>query len=285
LGITGIRPTFGLVSLDGVYPRSRSLDCVGPLARNVHDLALLLDVMAGFDPKDPNSSWAQPRTSYATTLEDGIKGLRFGIVQNYTFKDVDEPVAKAVRDASQTLARLGAEIKEIRIEPLEGRLDYSKLFSEILLYEFNQILGDQYRSTPNAAELFGPIVTNNIDVGSKVTKEQYEGRIRERPAIIAEVKQAFRDVDALLTPALPTTAPLLKASAQDFGRGRQFTIPFSYTALPSVVIPCGFSPDALPIGLQIVGAHFQEALLLRIAAAYETETKFNTKRPPVFFAG
>src|SRR5229473_4535900 len=68
LGITGIRPTFGLVSLDGVYPRSRSLDCVGPLARNVHDLALLLDVMAGFDPKDPNSAWAQPRTSYATRL-------------------------------------------------------------------------------------------------------------------------------------------------------------------------------------------------------------------------
>lgn len=99
------------------------------------------------------------------------------------------------------------------------------------------------------------------------------------------MKQAFRDVDALLTPALPTTAPLLKASAQDFGRGRQFTIPFSYTALPSVVVHCGFSPDGLPIGLQVVGDHFQEALLLRIAAAYETETKFNTKRPPVFFAG
>jgi aspartyl-tRNA(Asn)/glutamyl-tRNA(Gln) amidotransferase subunit A len=82
--------------------------------------------------------------------------------------------------ASQALARLGAELKEIRIEPLEGRLDYSKLFNEILLYEFNQILGDQYRSTTNAAELFGPIVTNNIDVGSKVTKEQYERRIRER---------------------------------------------------------------------------------------------------------
>ena len=116
-------------------------------------------------------------------------------------------ILEQVAIVSQALARLGAEIKEIRIEPLEGRLDYSKLFSEILLYEFNQILGDQYRSTTNAAELFGPIVTNNIDVGSKVTKEQYEGRIRERPAIIAEVKQAFRDVDALLTPALPTTAP------------------------------------------------------------------------------
>src|SRR5262249_59081159 len=108
LGITGIRPTFGLVSLDGVYPRSRSLDCVGPLARNVHDLALLLDVMAGLDPKDPDSSWAQPRTSYATTLEDGIKGLRFGIVQNYTFQDVNEPPAQAVPDASQPHAPPGA---------------------------------------------------------------------------------------------------------------------------------------------------------------------------------
>src|SRR5207247_4357709 len=97
------------------------------------------------------------------TLEDGIKGLRVGSVQNCTVKDVDEPVAKAVRDASQTLARLGAEIKEIRIEPLEGRLDYSKLFSEILLYEFNQILGDQYRSTQNATKLFGPIVSNNTE--------------------------------------------------------------------------------------------------------------------------
>ena len=85
--------------------------------------------------------------------------------------------------------------------------------------------------------------------------------------------------------SLVATAPLLKASAQDFGKGRQFTIPFSYTALPSVVIPCGLSPDALPIGLQIVGDHFQEALLLRIAAAHETQTKFNSKRPPVFFAG
>src|SRR5438034_197280 len=143
-------------------------------------------------PGDLRAAWAQPRRSYAATLADGIKGLRFGIVANYTFKDVDEPVGKSVRDASQTLARLGGEIKEIRIEPLQGRLDYAKLFSEILLYEFNQILGDQYRSTPNAAELFGPIVTNNSDVGSKVTKEQYEGRFRERPAIIAEVKQAVR---------------------------------------------------------------------------------------------
>jgi aspartyl-tRNA(Asn)/glutamyl-tRNA(Gln) amidotransferase subunit A len=115
-----------------------------------------------------------------------------------------------------------------------------------------------------------------------VSRADYEERLKERPFLIAQVKAAFKQVDAMLTPALPTVAPLLKASAQDFGRGRQFTIPFSYTALPSVVVPCGFSSEKLPIGLQIVGNHFQETFLLRIAAAFEAQTGFHAQRPPVF---
>jgi aspartyl-tRNA(Asn)/glutamyl-tRNA(Gln) amidotransferase subunit A len=281
-GITGIRPSFGLVSLHGVFPRSHSLDTVGPLARTVRDLALLLDAMSGFDPDDRNSSFAQPRESYTTELERGVRGLRFGIVKDYTYRDVDAPVAAAVREAAETFASMGAEIKEIRVEPLEGRLDYTKLFNGILLYEFNQILGERYRNTPNAKELYGPIVQNNIEVGAKVSRADYEERLKERPFLIAQVKAAFEQVDAMLTPALPTVAPLLKASAQDFGRGRQFTIPFSYTALPSVVVPCGFSSEKLPIGLQIVGNHFQETFLLRIAAAFEAQTGFHAQRPPVF---
>ncbi len=283
LGIAGIRPTFGLVSLKGLYPRSLSLDTTGPLAHNVRDLAIFLDAMAGFDPEDKNSALAQPRVSYTAALKDGVKGLRIGIVDNYTYANVDEPVAAAVKEAAKTFKDLGAEIVPIKVKPLEGQLDYAKLFSEILLYEFNQILGDQFRSTPDAERLFGPIVTDNIAKGSKVTTEQYESRIRERPFVIAEVKEAFRSVDALLTPSLPTTAPLLKAAAKDFGRGRQFTIPFSYTALPSVAIPCGFSPEGLPIGMQLVGNHFQEALLLRMAAAFEDATEFHKRRPPIFF--
>lgn len=282
LGIAGIRPTSGLVSLHGVHPRSLSLDTAGPLARNVRDLAHFLDAMAGFDPEDPNSAFAQPRRSYTEELDQGIAGLKIGIVENYTFADIDEPVEKAVRAAAETLADLGAEIVDVKVAPLEGQLDYNQLFSEILLYEFNQILGDIYRETPDAERLFGPIVAANIADGAAVTRDRYEERIRERPRIIAEVKDAFRQVDAFLTPSLPTTAPLLSAAAQDFGRGRQFTIPFSYTALPSVAIPCGFSPDGLPIGLQLVGDHYQEALLLRMAAAFEGATDFVRKRPPVF---
>lgn len=281
-GIAGIRPTYGLVSLNGLFPRAYSLDCAGPLARNVTDLGLLLDVMAGFDPKDKFSAIAQQQKSYTQNIRGGVKGMKFGVVKNYTYRDVEAPVADAVERAADKFSNLGAKVVEVQIEPLEGKLDYNKLFTNILLYEFNQILGDKYRSTPNAEDLYGPIVTNNIAAGSKILREVYEKTMSERPGIIAQVKRVFSEVDALLTPALPTTAPLLKASAQDFGRGRQFTIPFSYVALPSVVVPCGFDPSGLPIGLQIVGDHFQEAALLQMGYAFEQATDYHKKHPPIF---
>lgn len=281
-GIAGIRPTYGLVSLNGLFPRAYSLDCAGPLARNVTDLGLLLDVMAGFDPKDKFSAIAQQRKSYIQNIRGGVKGMKFGVVKNYTYRDVEAPVTDAVERAADKFSNLGAKVVEVQIEPLEGKLDYNKLFTNILLYEFNQILGDKYRSTPNAEDLYGPIVTNNIAAGSKISRGVYEKTMSERPGIIAQVKRVFSEVDALLTPALPTTAPLLKASAQDFGRGRQFTIPFSYVALPSVVVPCGFDPSGLPIGLQIVGDHFQEAALLQMGYAFEQATDYHKKHPPIF---
>jgi aspartyl-tRNA(Asn)/glutamyl-tRNA(Gln) amidotransferase subunit A len=253
-----------------------------PLARNVTDLGVLLDVMAGFDPLDRSSALSQRTASYTQNIDAGVKGIKFGIVKNYTYKDVDTQVAAAIAQAAETYAQLGAKVVEVTVEPLEGGLDYNKLFTNILLYEFNEIMGDRYRSTPNATDVYGPIVQNNIEVGSKVQREEYERTVKERPAIIASLKEAFGEVDALITPALPTVAPLLKASAQDFGRGRQFTIPFSYAALPSAVIPCGFSSDGLPIGLQIVGNHFQEAMLLRLAYAFEQATTFHKRRPPIF---
>jgi len=176
---------------------------------------------------------------------------------------------------------LGAEVKVVKIPLLGGPLEYSSLF-DMLLYEFNQILGDQFRATPNRAEVFGPIVQANIDRGMKITKETYEKAKNERPKQIAEVKQVFKEVDALLTPTMPTTAPLLAGGSQDYDRGRQFTLPFSWTGLPSVAVPCGFSPNGLPIGLQIVGNELQESLLLGIASAYEKATNFYKQHPPVY---
>lgn len=281
-GIAGMRPTPELLSLHGLFPRSHSLDCAGPLARNVMDLALLLDAMAGFDPRDKHSAGVRGTKSYTQGIGGGIKGMKLGVVRNYTYRDIDPPVAEAVKRAIDKLASLGATIVDVQVEPLEGKLDYNKLFTNILLYEFNQILGEKYRGTPDAGELYGPIVANNIAEGSKVSREEYDKTMGERPGTIAQMKKVFSEVDALLTPALPATAPLLEASVQDYVRGRQFTIPFSYAALPCMVVPCGFDPAGLPIGLQIIGDHFQETALLRIGYAFEQATDYHKKHPPIF---
>jgi len=279
LNIAGIRPTYGRVSLFGVYPRAYSLDVAGPLARTVKDVALMFNAMAGYDSKYPFSIRA-PQEDFTARLGKGIKGLRLGVIENYSFREIDPEVSDVVRVAVDKLAGLGAEVKTVKIPLFGGSLEYSSLFN-MLLYEFNQILGDQFRATPNRKEIFGPIVQGNIDRGMQITKEAYEKAKQERPRQIAEVKKVFSEVDALLTPTMPTVAPLLAGATKDYDRGRQFTLPFSWTGLPSVSVPCGFSPSGLPIGLQIVSNELQESLLLQIAAAYEGATKFYRRRPEV----
>lgn len=280
LNIAGIRPTFGRVSLSGVYPRAYSLDVAGPLARSVRDVAILFNAMAGYDPTYSHSKNV-PAEDFTAGLDKGVKGLRLGVIENYSFREIDPEVEVAVRAAVDKLASLGAEIVPVKIPLFGGPLDYASLFN-MLLYEFNQILGDEFRATANRADVFGPIVQGNIDRGMKITKDEYEKARAERPKHIAEVKQVFQRVDALLTPTMPTTAPLLAGGSKDYDRGRQFTLPFSWTGLPSVAVPCGFSPTGLPVGLQIVGNELQESLLLRIGAAYEDATGFYRRRPPVF---
>jgi aspartyl-tRNA(Asn)/glutamyl-tRNA(Gln) amidotransferase subunit A len=278
-GIVGLRPTYGLVSLAGAFPRAYSLDTAGPLARSVTDVALLLDAMAGYDPRDPNSALAQQRRSYTEQLDRGVAGMRLGIVDNYTFRDIESDIEQAIRSAADKFADLGAEIVNVRIPALSGPLEYSALFN-ILLFEFNQILGDEYRAAADPT-VFGPIVRANLEAGSMIPAEVYEAAKRERPAQIAQVKAVFNDVDALLVPTMPMTAPLLTASSDVYDRGRQFTLPFSFTALPSISVPCGLSTNRLPVGLQIVGNHFEEATILRIAAAFEAATDWHTYYPPL----
>lgn len=277
-GVVGIRPTYGLVSLTGTFPRAYSLDCGGPLARTVADVALMLNAMVGYDPGYKQSIRA-PTEDYSVQLDRGLRGTRLGVIDNYTFRDVDKDVSDAVRAAVDKLTALGAEIKTVKIPWLGGSLDYSPLFS-ILLYEFNQIMGDQYRAAKDK-DLFGPIVQANIAKGETISKETYEKAVLERPQRISEVKRIFADVDALITPTMPMVAPALTADAKTYERGFQFTIPTSFLGFPSLSVPCGFSPDGKPIGLLITGNDLQEGLLLRIASAYEAETQFYKRLPPV----
>ncbi|MBA3596151.1 MAG: amidase [Methylibium sp.] len=278
-GITGIRPTFGRVSLSGVYPRAYSLDCAGPLARSVADVAALLQAMVGYDPTYKDSVRA-PAEDFSSRLAAGIRGLKIGIIDNYTYRDVDPDVVHAVQAAAQVLERLGATVLQVRIPMLAGPLEYSSLFN-ILLYEFNQILGVEYRATADK-NLFGPIVRGNIARGETVSREFYERSLRERAQKKRDFREVFKQVDALITPTMPTVAPVLSASGDTYDRGRQFALPFSWVGVPSISVPCGFGAGGLPIGMQIVGDEMQEALLLRIAAAYEGATPHHRARPPAF---
>lgn len=278
-GITGIRPTFGRVSLKGAYPRAYSLDCGGPLARSVADVAVLLQAMAGFDP-GYKYSVHQKEEDFSRDLRRGVRGLKIGVIDNYTYRDVDPDVAHSVEAATRTLEKLGADVVQVRVPLLAGPLEYSALFN-ILLYEFNQILGDEYRSTADQ-RVFGPIVRGNIERGEKVSREFYENAVKQRSQQRASFREVFKQVDVLITPTMPTVAPLLSVSGDTYDRGRQFTLPFSWVGVPSISVPCGFDSKGMPIGMQIVGDEMQETLLLRVAAAYENATIFHMQRPPLF---
>jgi aspartyl-tRNA(Asn)/glutamyl-tRNA(Gln) amidotransferase subunit A len=280
LGLVGVRPSYGRVSVRGTFPRAYSFDTVGPLAHTVADAATLLTAIAGYDPQDPFAV-PSPDEDFTVHLKRGVRGLRLGIVEDFTFRNVDPEVAQAVQDALDMLAHLGARIKTVSIPLLSGKIDFRYPLT-ILLYEFNQILGDTYRAEPNK-DLFGPVVQANIAQGEQITRETYAAALDQRPHEIAEIRQVFREVDALITPTHPFVAPPLAVNAEGDAGVRQFTVPISYTGFPAISIPCGFNAMGLPIGLQIVANDFQERLLFRIAAAFEQATDFHQQHPPLYY--
>jgi aspartyl-tRNA(Asn)/glutamyl-tRNA(Gln) amidotransferase subunit A len=206
-----------------------------------------------------------------------VAGLKLGIIDGYTFNDIDPEIEQVLRGAVEVLAQLGAEIVTVRIPELTGALEYSSLFSNVLLYEFNEILGAQYRNADKS--LFGPAVHSDLQRGAQVLPETYQRILKERPAQSVAVKKVFEKVDALLAPVLPNVTPLQSAGPEVWARGRQFNLPFSFIGVPSVSVPCGFALD-MPVGLQIAANTRQEALLLRIAAAFEAATDYHRRRPP-----
>lgn len=278
-GIAGLRPTYGRVSKAGAYPRSFSFDCAGPLAASVADLAALLQVMAGPDARDPHSL-PDPVPDYACALSASLRGLRLGIVRDFSLQDVEDDVAQALGNAIGVLTGLGAEVRDVAVPVLvAGSFDYRAIF-DILLYEFHQILGAEYSATPAREERFGAVVQANLERGAAISGEDYRAALGARKRFVHEVRRTFGACDALITPTAPMTALELSAAEAEFDRARRFTIPFSLAGLPAISVPCGFGRTGLPIGMQIVGERLQEPLLLRIAAAFEAATEFHRRAAP-----
>jgi aspartyl-tRNA(Asn)/glutamyl-tRNA(Gln) amidotransferase subunit A len=282
LGLVGVRPSYGRVSVRGVFPRAYSFDTVGPLAHSVADAATLLQAISSYDEQDKYAINV-PTSNFSATLTDGVKGLRLGVVDDFTYRKVDPEVAQAVQASVNLLNKLGAKIKTVKIPLLSDKIDF-KYPLTILIYEFKQILGDTYRNAENK-DLFGPVVHANMEQADQISKEAYQAAIAQRPKEIAEIREVFKEVDAFLTPTHPFVAPPFTVDAEADPGVRQFTVPVSFTGFPAISVPCGFSSAGLPIGLQIVANDYQEQLLFRIAGTLEDATEFHLKRPQTYWTG
>ena len=274
-GIVGLKPTYGRVSKHGALPLSWSLDHIGPMTRTVADAALMLRVMAGHDAADP-SSRDVPVGDYLTNLNGGVKGLRIGVPRRFFFEECSAPTLAAVEAAIDTLRQLGARLEDCELSHAEDAAVAARAF---ILAEAAAYHAERLRNTP---ELMTAGLRTLVESGGLLTAVQYVQAQRMRQAITQTFVETICAFDALIMPTTPLTA--CKASEDHPGltvpRSRN-TFPFNLTGVPAISIPCGFAPDGMPIGLQLVGRPFDEAMLLRIAQAYEQATDWHTRRPPV----
>jgi len=275
-GIVGLKPTFGRVSRHGVHPLAWTLDHPGPMARTVRDVAILLDAIAGPDPRDPATLSAPAPARYAALLddadaEDALRGLRIGVPDRYFFDDLDPEAGESYRAAVRVLETLGCAVREIRLPKVfEVGMD---AFELIMTVEAAAVHVDSYRT--RAAE-YGDKLRAKIETGLQVPGPTYVRAQQIRTLVITAMREVFGEIDAIATPAAPGPAP---AGLESTG-SPVFNRPFSLIGFPSLTVPCGFTETGLPVGLQLAGRPFDEAAILRVAAAYEGVTGWGRRVPP-----
>jgi aspartyl-tRNA(Asn)/glutamyl-tRNA(Gln) amidotransferase subunit A len=272
-GIAGLKPTYGLVSTRGIIPLSWSLDHVGPMARTVADIALMLPAIAHYDARD---FYCQkfPPVYYPSAIEEQCSGLRLATPPEF-WKDVDDEVAAKARAAVSRLREMTAGVEEIS---LATEVDRTVVRCEPYVYH--------QRRLPAHEKQYHPETLRRIRSGADVTAAQYVEAYRDLLRHRREVLELFAHVDLIITPTSPVLPPTLAEleAAPDELRRRELvmlrnTRPFNVFGLPSLSIPCGFSESGLPVGLQITGAPGAEGPVLALAHAYENATAWHKKRP------
>lgn len=269
-GTVGLKPTYGRVSRYGAIPLSFSLDHMGPLTRDARDAAVVLNAIAGFDPRDPASS----RRAVVDYLpEEGctIRGVRLGVPEHFFFERVDAEVASAVREAIARAASIGAEVKPVRLPAVDAFNTVAQLIiraEAAAIFETHLV---------ERREQFGADVLALLDQGRLVSATDYINAQRLRRRMQTEFRVVWSEVDCLITPTTPIVAPpigentvLLGGEPEDVRRAAtRFVRAWNLLGLPALSMPCGLTSAGLPIGLQIVGPEFEEARVLRVAAALE----------------
>ncbi len=277
-GIVGIKATYGRVSRYGVVPLSWTLDHCGPMTWTVEDSAIMLQTIAGYDPKDPTTSRA-PVPDYAASLREDVSGLRIGVPRHFFFADdhgISKDTLSVVEEALETLEDMGARVDEVSVPMLEhaGAAQPVIMLSEAFAYHQNNL-----RARP---ELFGEMVRARFRTGGLFASSDYAQAQRARNVLKREFAQALREVDVIASPTMSNPAPRFdEMDAMTTSRVPSFTGPYNLTGMPAISVPCGFTPDGLPVGLQIAGKPFDEPTVFRAAYAYEQRAGLFETRPPM----
>ncbi|MCE2948417.1 MAG: amidase [bacterium] len=272
-GLAGLMPTTGLVSRTGVIPNSFTLDHCGPMARTVEDCAILLQAMAGFDPLDAGSIPSDV-PDYRATLDDGVRGLRIGVLRHYWEEDAPAhpDLARAMEDAIRVFRERGASVEDCRAWPLRGVLDTKLVIAGSELFSIHH---DDLRSRPGD---FGRDFLGRVLPSCLYHASDYLHASREQRRIVAAMQPLHERYDVLITAGASPAPRLDEHRIANFFEKPQVFTPANVTGVPALVLPVGFS-DGLPMGMQILGRPFDEATVLRVGHAYQQATDWHLRHP------
>ncbi len=282
-GVVGLKPTYGRVSRYGVIAMGSSLDCPGPITKSVEDAAIILEILAGKDHFDATTSPRQTE-KYSIDLNKSIRGLKIGISDDY-FEGVDTQIVASVKNALKVLEGMGAEIVHIKLfEPKYAIAVYTIIQRAEVSSNLARYDGIRFG---NNREAFGEEAKRRIMFGTYALSAGYYDQFynkasKVRTVIIEDFKKAFQKVDVIIAPTSPSTALPLGSSKNHpmFGEMADVLVePSSIAGLPGINVPCGFSKEGLPIGMQIIGSQFSESKILNVAYQYEQATDWKEQKP------
>ena len=295
-GVVGLKPTWGRVSRHGTLDFAPSLDHAGPMARRVADVAAVLKIIAGYDPADP-TSLSGPVPDYLAEISRGLKGVRVGFDEAYATAGIAPHMAQAVRQALRVLETLGARVVPMKMPALEV-----KHFRAWFVLASCEAAAVHEASFPSRADDYGAGFRDFLEGGRKFTGSDYARANFVRADFRGRVRAAFSGIDVLVCPTMMAEAfvydpdkayagPVRSASGPPemidgvpfsfVAVSGRFTTPYSLTGYPTLSLPCGQSPDGMPLSLQFVGHPLSEALLCSVGHAYERATEWHRRHPPI----
>ena len=298
-GLTGLKPTYGVVSRYGMVAFASSLDQAGPMAKSAEDCALLLNAMAGFDARD-STSLERPREDYSRDLEKPLAGLKIGLPKEFFGEGMDTDVRTAVEAALAEYRRLGATTVEVQlpnsglsvpayyvIAPAEASSNLSRFDGVRYGYRAPEYADLAEMYSRSRAQGFGAEVKRRILIGTYVLSHGYYDAYylqaqKIRRLIAADFAEAFKECDVIMGPTSPSVAFAFGAKSADpvqMYLSDIYTISTNLAGLPGMSLPCGFGNNNMPVGLQIIGSWFGEAKMLNVAHQYQKATDWHTKMP------